>query len=621
MDIIDIMLARAMTPQGKTEAYVAKANKAAQKAAQAEQDAAAAIATIEAAATTIENTQSAASTLLETAQDTLAAVQAAQQAQGAIPTAYSTTGQNTDGYMTQKAVTDALAAKADTSSLNIYVTTTAMETALSSKADSSALAAKADASALEDYASKQYVTNAIAQIPSGSGSANFNFTTDDAGHIIVIDENGNVIAGAVTESALINALLDSNTFSAKNAVGLDMNYAEKTFTRIQEAVGKSMGSDFNSYPMYGGRMKCNVADDGTINAFYGDQTYTEDGTNGQVMIYQPKFYYRRTPYTIEGNIVRHESLMISAIEQPGFKLAPVFEGDLEYILLPAYEGSLQNSKLASIAGVLPVTNITITDAENYATARGTGWHIMNLAAEATNQMLEMVEFGTMNGQLALESGITVALPNSAKGLFITGSTASLGNGTGHASSSSVNVNGTVTAYTDVGHRAIAYRGLENPWGHIWQFIGGVNILGSSAQNGGVPYICKNFNYEPTGITSDYESIEFPLPSQGQKWVSAMGIGNKKYDWAFIPAECSSSASSLAPIGDAIWSTTGVTGVRILATGGSYGYEEECGPFYYAADHNLNNSSAYKYGAKLLYIPTKNAIYTANIAKWQAKMGG
>ena len=35
MDILDIMLARAMTPQGKTETYVAKAEKAAQDAAAA----------------------------------------------------------------------------------------------------------------------------------------------------------------------------------------------------------------------------------------------------------------------------------------------------------------------------------------------------------------------------------------------------------------------------------------------------------------------------------------------------------------------------------------------------------------------------------------------------------
>ena len=56
-----------------------------------------------------------------------------------------------------------------------------------------------------------------------------------------------------------------------------------------------MGEDFNQFLMYGGRIKCNVADDGTINAFYGENGYTEDGSNGQVMIYQPKFYYRRVP--------------------------------------------------------------------------------------------------------------------------------------------------------------------------------------------------------------------------------------------------------------------------------------------------------------------------------------
>jgi len=37
--------------------------------------------------------------------------------------------------MTQKATTDALAAKVDSSTLNIYVTTTDMNTALTAKAD------------------------------------------------------------------------------------------------------------------------------------------------------------------------------------------------------------------------------------------------------------------------------------------------------------------------------------------------------------------------------------------------------------------------------------------------------------------------------------------------------
>ena len=50
MDIIDIMLARALTPQGQTETYVSIANAAAEKAEKAEQDAAAAIATVDEAA-------------------------------------------------------------------------------------------------------------------------------------------------------------------------------------------------------------------------------------------------------------------------------------------------------------------------------------------------------------------------------------------------------------------------------------------------------------------------------------------------------------------------------------------------------------------------------------------
>jgi len=78
MDIIDIMLARAMTPQGQTETYVSIANAAAAKAEKAEQDAAAAIATVEAAADEIATAQSEASDLLADAREALETAQAAQ---------------------------------------------------------------------------------------------------------------------------------------------------------------------------------------------------------------------------------------------------------------------------------------------------------------------------------------------------------------------------------------------------------------------------------------------------------------------------------------------------------------------------------------------------------------
>lgn len=602
MDIIDIMLAKAMTPQGKTDAYVAKANKAAQKAAKAQEDAESAVATVAAAAQDIADTQSAAATLLETAQT---ALETAQAAQGELPTAYSTTGQNTDGYMTQKATTDALAAKADASALNDYATITTMNTALASKANTSDLAAKAD---------KSYVDTQIANIPTGGGSSggnmNGNITAADAGHLVTVDSNGNLIASMATDEAVIEALLRADTYVAQNAVGLDINYADRTFTRTQEAYGKSMGNDFNSYPMYGGRVRCNVADDGTINAFYGDNGYTEDGSNGQVMIYQPKFYYKRIIRAAEdlgmGKVVRHESLIISGTEQSGFKLAPLFAGGLDYVLLPAFDAGLVNDKLVSIAGVKPINNITVEQAEAYANARGTGWHIMTMAAESANQMLEIVEFGHMNGQQAIESGITYAPSGSGDIYFITGSTSSLGNGTGHATSTEVEVGGTRSTMTEEGYRAISYRGMENPWGNFWSMIGGVRVSGNGTNGGGIPYINNT-------------SVGFNLPSV-YGWINAMGYGSETYDWVYLPAECTSTANSLVPVGDSLWTSGNLNGTVVLATGGSFGQKEACGPFYYAADRTVQESARSNYGAKLLYIPTKNSTYTANIAKWNTYMG-
>ena len=624
MDIIDIMLARAMTPQGQTETYVAKANAAAAKAEKAKQDATEAIATVEAAADEIATAKSEAEDLLTAAQEALETAQAAQintldtedvdaevkkmtvntnvvDGTGAktlqvvttypdntlntqnITKLYKTTGQNEDGTMTQKAMT------------NTFVT-------------------------------KQYVDDALASVPTGggNGSGSINLGANNADHLVTIDDNGNLTASIITQGNLINALLDADAFMAQEAVGLDINYANKTFTRLQQAVGLSMGSDFNKFAMYGGRVKCNVADDGTINAFYGDAEYTEDGSNGQVMVYQPKFYYRRTPYALEdaikGKIIRHESLMISAIDQAGFKLAPVFSNDLDYVLLPAYDGAVIDNKLASIAGATPINNLTIAQAETYAAARGEGWHIMTLPAESANQMLEIVEFGMMNGQTALESGITSSMSNNASALYITGSTAALGNGIGHAESSQAIINGNTVTFTEVGKRAIAYRGIENPWGHLWQMIGGVNIKGTGQSNGGTPYICTDFNYTPSEVGNNYEEIGFALPS-AYRWINAMGYGASKYDWVFMPIECSNTANSLLPVGDSIWSTNGLNGINILASGGSYGYTEECGPFYYAVDRAENDSARVNYGAKLLFIPTKNATYYANIEKWNTHMGG
>lgn len=633
MDIIDILLAKKMTSQGQVDTYAAKAKAAAEDALAARSDADAAVQTITDAADTITATQTRADEVLDQANSTIADLNAAIEAiedQGldvaavhneikkvqltkesdntssavttnlelkypdnsianisAVDKNYKSTGTNEDGGMTQKAITEALAAKANSA----------------------------------DVATKSYVDSAIAAIPTTGGTADLG--GGNAGSIVVVGEDGNIKPGEVSEDAIIEALIKAGTYDIENAIGLEIDYANSAFRRTQEAEGKTKGADFNAYVMYSGRMRCNVSDNGEITAFYGDSNYKDDGSNGQVMIYQPKFYYQRTSIKTEttsfGKAIRKEALIISTKKQTGFKCHPIFmDGDteLDYVLLPAYEASVdENNKLSSVAGVKPISYISIDQAEAYAQARGTGWHITNLAAESANQMLEMVEFGTLNSQTALEAGITTISSTAGTSCAsLTGSTASLGNNTGAASATTNEINGTTVSYSSAGTRAISYRGMENPWGNLWKFIGGFNIVRNESTNGGVPQVCTSLDY----ANGTYEQLGFKLPTSWG-WISAMGQCDTNYDWIFLPIEC--NGTSALPVGDILYVNTSASGTLIGTLGGAWSFQERAGAFAYACDHLKTDSTQYQYGARLMFKPTKNAIYNANVNKWIQKVGG
>ena len=146
-------------------------------------------------------------------------------------------------------------------------------------------------------------------------------------------------------------------------------------------------------------------------------------------------------------------------------------------------------------------------------------------------------------------------------------------------------------------------------------LNGILIYGDTASNGGIPYICKNTNYSYGNITNDYESVGFSLPNNSS-WISALGYGDQAYDWVLMPAEAN-NANSLLPIGDNGWFDANLTGTRAVVHGGGWSFEDSDGPFYYGCDKQPTDSTYKSYGARLLYIPTKNETYTANITKWQA----
>lgn len=652
MDIIDIMLAKAMTPQGQTETYVSIANAAAAKAEKAKSDAADAVATVEAAASAIAETQEAADALLETARDTL---ETAQQAQLNIPDTEDIDAEvkkmtvNTNTVNGQNAYTYQVVTTYPDNTLNTQNITKLYKG--TGNNEDGGMTQKAITDALSDKASIIYVNQQIANIPSGGGnggSINTDLGSENEGKIVVIDENGNIISGTVSEDEIIEALVLSGGFTAKNAAGLNIDYDNKSFTRTQQSANLSMGNDFNVFPMYGQRRRCVVNNEGRILAFEGESGFSSaiNGSNGQVMVYQPKFYYQRFPLSTSSNtvgkIINKDSIIISATPQNGFKLHPIFrseQGDeLDYVLFSAYEGGLydvsesstltttatnvdfNNDLLTSVPNSKPITgssSLTLERAEKLANNRGAGWHIFNIAAENANQMLEAIEFGTMNGQAALGKGICdIGGSGNNNQAALTGSTSSLGNASGSATTTYHENNGSVTSEVVAGKVAISYRGMENPWGNTWNMINGIFITGNSYQGGGIPYICNDYNYNYNAPDINYSSAEFSLPS-GSGWIATLGYGNKNLDWLLMPATCGNNANSSLPVGDNGWFNTNLNAIHIVVSGGSWSFGESNGPFYYGCDKLPSDTSYKSYGARLMFIPTKNSIYTDNLAKANA----
>jgi len=128
---------------------------------------------------------------------------------------------------------------------------------------------------------------------------------------------------------------------------------------------------FNYHATWGNIRRCNLSDDGTVNAYYGDSTFKTDGTNGQVMVEIPKFWYKSYH---SGTIYRW---WISPIEKQGFKVHPAFISDgvtYDHIYVSAFEGSVYDvTANATEVNTIQITaaptssgNITTTLDGNYA---------------------------------------------------------------------------------------------------------------------------------------------------------------------------------------------------------------------------------------------------------------
>ncbi len=412
-------------------------------------------------------------------------------------------------------------------------------------------------------------------------------------------------------------------YSADDIFGVEVDFVNKKFTRLSGAVNRTPGADFDSINAFGGRKRCNVTNTGTVTAYYGDAGFTTNGTANtelrpsvQVMVEQPKFYYKVVPMVLEkgakGMKIRKARYYVSDTLKPGFKVHPAFVDNgvvNPYIYLAAFEGSLCDissrnyilddaqvadfsmDSLSSIANAKPVSgltqNLTRANTRLLARNRGKGWEQSYAATIAASQLLMLIEYATFDMQKVIGNGVTNKTDDGKTSMTeITGATVNLGN----ASGSITNANG---------YNIVSYRGEENIWGNIWTWVDGMNEENPtpfSTGEVGTLYVADH-GFVDDSKASPYKNTGIH-PDQGSGYVSAFGY-SEEFDWLFIPAE--HTGNSTLPVGDYFWNNN--SGWRVARLGGHWTNGAIAGAFYWS----LHNAASYRIrnvGGRLVYVPSK-----------------
>ena len=286
------------------------------------------------------------------------------------------------------------------------------------------------------------------------------------------------------------------------------------------------GYDFNTIQPWSGIRKCNIKD-GQVVCYENEEDYVEDGTNGDVMVEIPKFYYRVSPVELKntdmGEQIIEARWMVSQTLTPNFKVHPAFiRNDIEVnrIYVGAFENSLNNNnELMSIIDAAPLVSTTLSEVQNLCVAKGNGYEVMDILTLSALQILFIVEHNSFDSQ-------------SSAGLGL------------------VNVNDISNTGSD---DAVNYRGIENLWGNVWNIVNGLNLE-------------LSFNVADTGFID--------------------GFGyDKNNDSLFIPI--SANGSSVIPPCD-MCEQNGVANKLIsIAVGNTFNSNVNAGLFSYKFDDDIN----------------------------------
>ena len=446
-------------------------------------------------------------------------------------------------------------------------------------------------------------------------------------------------------------------YTDEDIYGIEVDFKNKTNTRLAGAYGHTAGEFFDNITPWGGRKRCMVSDDGYILGYYGDAWYTETGaltqackinstpeaaeptyitfevgTPVQVMVKQPKFYVKVVPLKMErakygrGLQITKARFYVSPVAKPGFVVPKCFMAkngkEQDYIFLSAFEGSIfdvsandgagaylledeqvasftadTGDKLCSIAGAKPCSgktqNLTRANTRQLALNRNYG-----VTPDSTSNGLgwrqhDIFSLSVTQFLLMVECGTLDAQGAIGKGVSSITDDGASNLALVTGGTSSLG-NASGNGGDNDGKHSVSYRGEENLWGNIWTWLDGINIESKGIQN---IYLNPDYSSWADNTDTNYDEAGF-TGSFANGYVSAFGW-NEDYPYILFPTEVS-GASNL-PVGAYHYQDHAANQWFVARLGGAWDFGAGCSPFSLIVNYGSGNR-ARTFGGRLLYVP-------------------
>lgn len=286
----------------------------------------------------------------------------------------------------------------------------------------------------------------------------------------------------------------------------------------------------------------------------------------------------------------------------------------------AYEGSVNldssshnNLLRTQVRNTAPIISKTRTEFQTMArnNNRTNNWNIYTYDAHRDLTWLFVVEYATLNSQKAFNANLTaegyhqgglgegvttgsVKINGADAWSFVPcGTTNSLGNGTGIIEYTHTNTNAEGTSTGTKVVNVPRYRGIENPFGHVWKNVIDVVVAGTDNS----VYICKDYTKfgtfeggtNPTAeqlIAAGYELQDFKESTITSQYVKKL-VNNNQAD--LFPTVVGNGAGATTYYCDCHWTSATAT-PRTLLVGGSSGNVSHAGLFSLHSYGELDSSS-------------------------------